>query len=77
MKFSILIAHYNNAHFFKDCFESILQQTYTDWEAVILDDASSEEEKKTVQEIISKDNLLKIKYYISKRADGKIIEYNA
>lgn len=59
MKFSILIAHYNNAHFFKDCFESILQQTYTDWEAVILDDASSEEEKKTVQEIISKDKRFK------------------
>ncbi|MGH1518932.1 glycosyltransferase family 2 protein [Chryseobacterium sp. JK1] len=55
MKFSILIAHYNNAHFFKDCLDSIQKQTYTDWEAIVLDDASSENEKKMVQEMISKD----------------------
>lgn len=55
MKFSILIAHYNNARFFRDCYESILQQTYTDWEAVILDDASSDTEKSIIQEIISGD----------------------
>jgi glycosyltransferase involved in cell wall biosynthesis len=68
MKFSILIAHYNNAHFFKDCFESILQQTYTDWEAVILDDASSEEEKKMVQEIISKDK--RFKFFENEKNSG-------
>lgn len=55
MKFSVLIAHYNNARFFRDCYQSILQQNYTDWEAVILDDASSETEKKKIQEIISGD----------------------
>ncbi len=70
MKFSILIAHYNNAHFFKDCFESILQQTYTDWEAVILDDASSEEEKKLVQEIISKDK--RFKFLKMKKIPGSV-----
>lgn len=59
MKFSILIAHYNNAVFFKDCFESILNQTYTDWEAIILDDASSIDEKKIIQEIISNDQRFK------------------
>lgn len=59
MKFSILIAHYNNAVFFKDCFESIIKQTYTDWEAIILDDASSIDEKKIIQETISKDKRFK------------------
>lgn len=53
MKFSILIAHYNNALFFKDCFESIKNQTYQDWEVIIVDDFSSETEKKAVKEMVS------------------------
>ena len=42
MKFSILIANYNNGKFFQDCYKSILQQTYQNWEVVILDDASTD-----------------------------------
>ena len=45
MKFSILIAHYNNARYFKQCFDSLVAQTYTNWEAIILDDGSKEDEK--------------------------------
>lgn len=56
MKFSILIAHYNNSHFFRDCYESIIKQTYTNWEAIIVDDASSEDEKNKIKEIISGDS---------------------
>ncbi|WP_350339436.1 glycosyltransferase [Flavobacterium poyangense] len=33
--FSILIANYNSGHFFKDCYESILNQKYQNWEAII------------------------------------------
>ncbi|MFP3595971.1 glycosyltransferase family 2 protein [Chryseobacterium sp. SIMBA_029] len=68
MKFSILIAHYNNALFFKDCFESILKQTYTDWEAIILDDASSADEKKIIQEIISNDT--RFKFFENEKNSG-------
>lgn len=63
MKFSVLIAHYNNAEYFKECYESLLQQTYQNWEAIILDDASEEEEKtlvkKSLKEITGL-NILKI-----------------
>jgi len=55
MKFSILIAHYNNALFFKDCFDSIMAQTYTNWEVIIVDDCSDESEKQAVKEMISTD----------------------
>ena len=51
MKFSILIAHYNNAHYFKDCYESLIKQTYTNWEAIILDDASDDAEKEAVKNL--------------------------
>lgn len=55
MKFSVLIAHYNNSVYFKDCYQSLLEQTYTEWEAIILDDFSREEEKNAVKEIIKND----------------------
>ncbi|MBB4806629.1 glycosyltransferase involved in cell wall biosynthesis [Chryseobacterium defluvii] len=55
MKFSILIAHYNNAALFKDCYESLLKQSYKNWEAVILDDASLEKEKEQIKQIIAGD----------------------
>ena len=55
MKFSILIAHYNNARYFQQCFDSIISQTCTNWEAIILDDGSKEDEKNTIKAIIKND----------------------
>ncbi len=56
MKFSVLIAHYNNASYFSDCFQSLLRQTYHNWEAVILDDASEPDEKQKVLNLIAGDS---------------------
>lgn len=55
MKFSILIAHYNNAVFFRDCFESIIKQTYSDWEVIIVDDCSEQSEKESLRALIAGD----------------------
>lgn len=68
MKFSVLIAHYNNAEYFKECYESLLQQTYQNWEAIILDDASEEEEKTLVKKIIEGDN--RFKYFENTKNQG-------
>jgi glycosyltransferase involved in cell wall biosynthesis len=68
MKFSILIAHYNNAHYFKDCYESLIKQTYTNWEAIILDDASDEVEKEAVKNLIVGDS--RFKFYENKKNSG-------
>ena len=59
MKFSILIAHFNNVRYFQQCFESLLSQTYTNWEAIILDDGSKADEKKAIKTIIKGDNRFK------------------
>lgn len=56
MKFSILIANYNNGKFFHDCYESILAQTYHNWEAVILDDASTDQSVQIITDIIKEDS---------------------
>ena len=40
--FSVLIANYNNGCFIKDAVDSILEQTYLNWEIVIVDDGSTD-----------------------------------
>ncbi|WP_062697977.1 glycosyltransferase family 2 protein [Chryseobacterium indologenes] len=59
-KISILIANYNNGHFFKECFDSLIAQTFTDWEAVILDDASKDNSLELIKNIIQDDCRFKI-----------------
>ncbi len=56
MKFSILIANYNNGKYFKECYDSIMAQEYRDWEAVILDDASTDDSVSVIKNIIGSDN---------------------
>lgn len=68
MKFSILIAHYNNAEFFKECYSSIINQTYKNWEAVILDDGSKPEEKESIKKLIADDH--RFKYFENEKNSG-------
>jgi len=59
-KFSLLIANYNNGHFFEKCYQSLLSQTETDWEAVILDDGSTDNSLDIIQQITQNDSRCKI-----------------
>ncbi|HRH51316.1 MAG TPA: glycosyltransferase family 2 protein [Panacibacter sp.] len=56
MLFSILIANHNNGRFFKDCYNSIIAQTYTNWEAVIVEDGSTDDSVQVIKNIICNDN---------------------
>ena len=40
--FSVLIANYNNGRYLQEAIDSVFSQTYTDWEIVIVDDASTD-----------------------------------
>lgn len=60
MKVSILIANYNNGKFFRDCYESVIAQTYTNWEAVILDDGSTDDSVEIIKAVISGDQRFRI-----------------
>lgn len=60
MKFSILIANYNNGKFFRSCYDSIIAQSYDNWEAVILDDTSTDDSLEVIKSIIGDDNRFKI-----------------
>lgn len=60
MLFSILIANYNNGHFFKDCYQSIVAQTHANWEVIIVDDCSTDDSVAVMKQIIGDDKRFKI-----------------
>lgn len=68
MLFSILIANYNNGHFFKDCYESIKSQTYPEIEVIIVDDGSTDDSLIIIRELIKNDNRCKL--YLNKKNRG-------
>lgn len=60
IKFSILIANYNNGNYFKDCYQSLISQTYKNWEAIIVDDASTDDSFEVISKIIKEDVRFKL-----------------
>lgn len=55
VKFSILIAHFNNYQYFTECYDSILKQTYQDYEIILVDDCSVDDSYQKIIEL-TKDN---------------------
>jgi len=60
MLFSILIANFNNGKFFKECYRSILNQTYKNWEVIIVDDGSTDNSLDVIKEFIEEDKRFKL-----------------
>lgn len=54
-KISIIIANYNNGHFFKNAYESLIAQTFEDWEAIIIDDCSTDNSVEVIKNMIAEE----------------------
>jgi|SRR5690554_5651841 len=52
---SIIIPTYNRAHLIGETLDSVLSQTYTHWECIIVDDGSSDNTDEVVGEYLKKD----------------------
>jgi glycosyltransferase involved in cell wall biosynthesis len=48
---SIVLPTYNRAKFLPQAFDSIAQQTYTDWELIVVDDGSRDNTPEVIQEL--------------------------
>lgn len=63
IKVSVIIPTYNRAEFISDAIESVLNQTFEDYEIIIVDDGSTDNTKQIVQSYTSK-----VKYYYQEQS---------
>jgi glycosyltransferase involved in cell wall biosynthesis len=57
---TIIIPVYNTENYLKKCIDSVLEQTDTDWELILVDDESTDNSGKICDEYALKDNRIKV-----------------
>ncbi len=59
---SVVVITYNHKYFIQDCIQSILSQSYQDFEIIITDDCSNDGTVEILKKIESSDNRIKVLY---------------
>ena len=62
---SIVLPVYNGAKFLCESIDSVINQTYKNWELLILDDCSTDETAKIAQKYVEQDS--RIRYYLNEK----------
>lgn len=57
---SIITPIYNGAKYVSETIESVLEQTYPDWEMIIVDDGSKDNSAEIIREYVGKDNRIQL-----------------
>ncbi|MBH5319721.1 glycosyltransferase family 2 protein [Paenibacillus sp. GSMTC-2017] len=65
---SVILATYNRASIISSSIESVIKQTYTNWELIIVDDRSTDNTKELIEQYIRKD--ARIRYAVNDRTKG-------
>lgn len=60
MRFSIIIPVYNVEAYLRDCLDSVLRQSFSDWEAVCVNDGSKDGSAAILEEYAAKDSRFKV-----------------
>lgn len=60
MRFSVIIPVYNVESYLRDCLDSVLHQTFTDWEAICVNDGSTDGSPVILEEYAAKDSRFKV-----------------
>src|SRR5690625_4737905 len=71
---SIITPAYNAERFIGETIESVLEQTYTNWEMIIVDDASTDQTAKIVQDYMKKD--ARIRFIQLNKNEGSAVARN-
>lgn len=58
--FSVILPVYNAAHLVMDALQSVLSQTFTDWEVVVVDDASSDHSLEVIQKAFGDNKKIRV-----------------
>ncbi len=69
IKVSIIIPCYNRSEFISETLESVIRQTYENWECLIVDDGSSDNSIEIINNYIEKDQRIKL-YYRDREPKG-------
>ncbi|MCZ2394637.1 MAG: glycosyltransferase family 2 protein [Chitinophagales bacterium] len=69
-KFSVVIATYNRVFLLERALNSLLRQTFSDWEAIIVDDGSTDNTKRLIDEYAKKDERFRYFYQNNKGVDA-------
>ena len=61
-KISVVVPCYNQAQYLEECLQSVLEQSYADWECIIVNDNSPDNTEEIAKKWISKDSRFKYLY---------------
>ncbi|KAB2867528.1 MAG: glycosyltransferase family 2 protein, partial [Bacteroidales bacterium] len=67
---SVIIPTYNAERFIIETLTSVINQSYTHWECIIIDDGSTDSTKEIIDEYCKADN--RIKYYYQKNSGPSV-----
>lgn len=73
-KVSIITPVYNSETYIERTINSVLQQTYSDWEMILVDDCSSDKSREIINKYIEKDK--RIKYFKLEKNSGAAVARN-
>ena len=72
--FSIILPTYNRAHLIETAVKSILTQSFSDWELIVVDDGSTDNTKEVISDFFSSDK--RIKYFYQENQERSIARNN-
>lgn len=67
---SVIIPTYNRSKFISEAIESVINQSYPDWELIVVDDFSTDNTEEIVTNFILRDDSSRIKYIKNERKKG-------
>ena len=72
--FSIVIPVYNRSLFIKEAINSIQNQTFKDWECIVIDDGSTDDSAAVIKRLVEVD--VRISYIYQKNAERSVARNN-
>lgn len=59
-KVSVVVANYNNAQYLPECLNSLIGQSFADFEVLVFDDSSTDNSRELIAEYAAKDHRIKL-----------------